>query len=399
MKVLQIHNRYRSPGGEDAVVLRERLLLEQHGHQVIALERSNTEIDSWPSWRRPLLPIQTFFSLSSYRQIRAICRRERPDVAHVHNVFFLFSPSVYYALAAENVPVVQTCHNFRFLCANALFFTEGAVCERCKSGNYFHAVVHRCYHDSRLHSLMMAVTLAGHRYLGRWWSRVDAFIALSEFSRSKLLEGGLPEGRLFLKPNFLDLELSPAPADEGYAILMSRLQEEKDVATAVEAFKLLPETRLLVLGDGPLRGELERQVQESGKMNIEFLGFIDGEARFDLLRRARILVMPSRVYENFALVILEAYAMGKPVVASRIGATAELVEDGVTGFLFEPGQANDLAAKVRLLQDPKMAAALGAQARQRFEQRYKAYMNYCRLMEIYAFARARRGLPPLKELP
>lgn len=393
MKVLQVHNRYRVPGGEDAVVRRERRLLERHGHGVVAFERANEEMDGWPAWRRLMLPATTMFSLRSYREVRALCRRERPDVAHVHNVFFLLSPSVYYALEDEGVPIVQTCHNFRFLCANAIFLTEGRICERCIGGNYFHAVAHRCYREGRAQSLMLAMTLAAHRYIGRWWEKIDAFIALSEFSQRKLVEGGLPVERMFLKPHFMDDPPEPCFESDDYALLMGRLHQEKDVATAVDAFRDIRGLRLLVLGDGPLRGELEERARRSGRGNVEFRGFIAGEPRFDVVRRAKMLLLPSRVYENFAVSVLEAYAMGKPVVASRIGAIAELVEDGVTGLLFEVGNAADLAAKVcRLRDDPALAVAMGRNARRRFEERFNADANCQQLMQIYRFARQRRGL-------
>ena len=391
MKILQLHNLYRVGGGEDAVVQRERLLLQQHGHRVIALERSNAETDDWPAWRRARLVPQTFFSTESYRLVRDICRRERPDVAHVHNVFFLLSPSVYYALDREGVPIVQTCHNFRFLCANALFYIGGEVCERCKRGNYTHAVIHRCYHDSRTQSLALAASLAWHRYLGHWWDRIDAFIALSEFSRLKLIEGGLPRDRIFLKSNFLDHAPAPSFENEDYAVVMGRLHAEKDVQTAVEAFQHLPNLRLRVLGEGPLLEPLKALAQRLGLRNVEFLGFVRGQERFDILRRAKLLVLPSRCYENFSVSVLEAYVMGKPVVASRIGAIAEMVEDGVTGLLFEPGQPADLAQKIRQLTDaPERVVQMGRAARARFEERFTADINYQQLMDIYALARYRR---------
>jgi len=391
MKVLQLHNLYRIPGGEDAVVHQERMMLQEHGHRVVAFERSNAETDHWPFQHRAALPLRMMFSMESYRMVRALCRRERPDVAHVHNVFFVLSPSVYYALDHEGVPIVQTCHNFRFLCANALLNVGGKICERCKSGNYFHAVVHRCYRGSRWQSLGMAVTLACHRYLGRWWDRIDAFIALSEFSRGKLLEGGLPADRMFLKPNFLERALVPSFESDDYAIVMCRLQEEKDVATAVEAFRHLPGLRLMVLGDGPLLEPLKALAERLGLRNIEFRGFVGGEARFDLLRRAKLLVLPSRWYESFSVSVLEAYAMGKPVVGSRIGSIAEVVQDGVTGLLFEPGQPEDLAQKIRQLTgQPDRLVEFGRAARRCFEDRFTKEINYHQLMDVYEFARQRR---------
>jgi glycosyltransferase involved in cell wall biosynthesis len=392
MKVLQLHNLYRLPGGEDAVVHQERMMLQDHGHRVVALERSNAETDHWPFWRRAGLPLRMMFSMESYRHVRELCRRERPDVAHVHNVFFILSPSVYYALDHEGVPVVQTCHNFRFLCANALFNVGGGICERCKRGNYFHAVVHRCYRSNRWQSLGMATTLACHRYLGRWWDRIDAFIVLSEFSRTKLLEGGLPADRMFLKPNFLERALVPSFESDDYAIVMCRLQEEKDVATAVQAFRHLPDLRLMVLGDGPLLEPLKALAAQLGLRNVEFKGFIGGEARFDLLRRAKLLVLPSRCYESFSVSVLEAYAMGKPVVGSRIGSIAEVVREGVTGLLFEPGHPDDLAQKIRQLTgQPDRLVEFGRTARRLLEERFTREINYQQLMDIYESARKRRA--------
>jgi glycosyltransferase involved in cell wall biosynthesis len=391
MKVLQLHNLYRVAGGEDAVVYRERMLLQQHGHQVIALERSNGETDHWPAWQRARMLPDTFFSIASYRMIREICRRERPDVAHVHNVFFLLSPAVIYALDHENVPIIQTCHNFRFLCANAIFYTGGSLCERCIRGNYFHAAAHRCYHDSRAQSLALAASLAWHRYAGHWWNRIDAFIALSLFSRRKLIEGGLPEERTFLKPHFLDSNVAPPSVNGDYAVVMGRLHPEKDVQTAVEAFQHLPDQRLLVLGEGPLMEPLKARAQQLGLRNVEFRGFIGGAARFEILRQAKLLVLPSRVYENFSVSVLEAYAMGKPVVASRIGAIAEMVIENETGLLFEPGHPADLAQKIRqLIGQPERIIELGRAARAHFERHFTAATNYRQLMDIYDFARRRR---------
>lgn len=393
MKILQLHNHYRIAGGEDAVVQRERRLLQLQGHQVIALERSNTEADDRPAWRRARLLPETFFSTASYRQVRDLCRRERPDVAHVHNVFFLLSPSVYYALDHEGVPIVQTCHNFRFLCANALFYVGGEVCERCMGGNYAHAVIHRCYRDSRAQSLAMAATLAWHRYVGHWWDRIDAFIALSEFSRRKLIEGGLPEERVYLKPNFLHNHRAPRFESDDYAVVMGRLHPEKDVQTAIEAFQHVPHLRLLVLGEGPLLEPLKALAQRLGLRHVEFRGLVSGEDRFDILRRAKLLILPSRCYENFSVSVLEAYSMGKPVVASRIGAIAELVEDGVTGLLFEPGDPADLAQRIRQLVDaPERIVQMGWAAHARFEGRFTENTNYRLLMDIYAAARRRREL-------
>ncbi|MFZ2639493.1 MAG: glycosyltransferase family 4 protein [Verrucomicrobiia bacterium] len=391
MKILQLHNAYRIAGGEDAVVQRERSLLQQRGHQVITVERSNAETDGWPAWRRSRLLLDTFFSIESYRRVREICQRERPDVAHVHNVFFLLSPSVYYALDREGVPMVQTFHNFRFLCPNAIFHSGGGLCERCLAGNYLHAVAHRCYHDSRTQSLALAASLAWHRYGGHWWDRIDAFIALSQFSRQKLIEGGLPEDRMFLKPHFLDSASAPPFVNGDYVVVMGRLHPEKDVQTAVEAFQHLPDLQLLVLGDGPLMEPLKALAQRLGLRNVEFRGFVGGTERFEILRHAKLLVLPSRVYENFSVSVLEAYAMGKPVVASRIGAIAEMVEEGVTGLLFEPGQSADLARKIRqLVEQPEHVIELGRAARAHFERHFTADTNYRQLMDIYDFARRRR---------
>jgi glycosyltransferase involved in cell wall biosynthesis len=233
MKILAIHNSYQQPGGEDQVFLAETSLLERYGHQVVRYSKHN---DRAAGMNRLALAGTALWNNSTYRDLRVLIRRERPDVAHFHNTFPLVSPAGYYAAKAEGVPVVQTLHNYRLLCPNALFFRDGGVCEDCMGKAItWPGVVHKCYRGSRAASGLVTAMLATHRALRTWTDMVDVYIALTEFARRKFIEGGLPEERMTVKPNFVDPDPGPGTSDDGHALFVGRLSPEKGVDTLLAA--------------------------------------------------------------------------------------------------------------------------------------------------------------------
>lgn len=386
-KVLLVHNFYQQPGGEDQVFAAEAALLESRGHEVVCFTAHNDRV-------KQLGPLQlgatTLWSHSAHRDLRRLLRRERPQVMHVHNTLPLLSPSVYFAARAEGVPVVQTLHNFRLLCPGGLLLRDGEVCEACV-GKAFPAagVVHACYRGSRAATGAVAGMLGVHRILGTWSRRVDAFIALTEISRRKFIEGGLPPERIRVKPNFVAPDPGMGPHRGGYALFVGRLAPEKGICTLLEAWTRLGETvPLKVVGDGPLAP----RVAGCTAPGVEWLGRRSREEVLHLMRDARVLVFPSEWYETFGLTMAEAFATGLPVVASRLGAMAEIVADGHTGLHFAPGDADDLVRKIEwAAAHPSELATMGEHARKEFEARYAAGANYRMLMEIYDSAAARTG--------
>jgi glycosyltransferase involved in cell wall biosynthesis len=391
MKFLLVHNYYQNPGGEDQVFSDECALLEAHGHDVIRYTVHNDSMNGMGSFE---MARRTLWNPRSYAELRALVRRERPVLMHCANTFPLVSPAAYYAAHAEGAAVVQTLHNYRLLCPNALFLRDGRVCEDCL-GKFvpWPAIQHGCYRGSRSASTAVAGLLAAHRAIGTWRHQVDRFIALSDFARRKFIAGGFPAERLVVKSNFVSTDTGPGPGRGGYAVCIGRLSEEKGIQTLLAAWarmkSLVP---LKIIGDGPLAEQVRAAAAQDSA--IEWLGQRPFDEVQTIIGDAACLIAPSVCYEGaLPRTIIEAFCQGTPVVASSLGAMAELVEPGHTGWLFEPGNSTALAEAVTdLLSRPDRLAVMRARARAEFESRYTARDNYQRLMTIYADAlRARNN--------
>lgn len=378
-RLLIVHNAYQLRGGEDAVVESEVGLLRAKGHAVEIYARSNDDVTAMP---KLALARDTLWSPRTTQELRQRLAEFRPDLIHAHNTFPLVSPSLYWAAARAGVPVVQTLHNFRLMCLNGLFLRDGKVCEDCLGRLPWRGVVHGCYRGSRAASAVVAGMLTLHRGLGTWRHKVARYIALNEFCRGKFIEGGLPADRIMVKPNFVDLP-PPGARQRAGLLFVGRLSAEKGVATLAAAVGKLGGASLRVAGDGPQAALLQ------GLPGVACLGSVPPAAVREEMERAAALVLPSIWYENFPRTIVEAFASGLPVIASRIGALAEIVSDGETGLLFEPGNAGDLAQKLQwALAHPHELARMGSNARRRYEQAFTPEANYQRLMQIYDAALA-----------
>ena len=381
MRILTVHNNYRQPGGEEQIFAGESALLESHGHEVFRYTLDNDDI----STVNPLLLAKnTLWNSTVYRDLRSLIRQKQPEIAHFHNTFPLISPSAYYAARDEGVAVIQTLHNYRLLCPNALFFREGRVCEDCL-GRVFPipGVVHGCYRGNRRDSAMVAATTSFHTILGTWTKAVDKFIVISQFAMNKFIQGGLPAEKLALKYNFLHSVPEPGEGKGGYAVYVGRLSIEKGLGVLLEAWRRLDrQIPLKILGDGPMAGLVTEAAREMPE--IEWLGRRPSHEVYEIVGNAAFLVFPSEWYETFGQVAIEAFAKGTPVIASNIGAIPELVQPERNGLLFRPSDPTDLAAKIDwLLAHPQKLAQMRLTARAEFESKYTADRNYQRLIEIY----------------
>jgi glycosyltransferase involved in cell wall biosynthesis len=379
MRILIAHNAYQHRGGEDTVVESEIALLRSHGHAVETYFRSNDDVSSMPSLA---LVRQTLWSSRTTHDLADRINDFRPDIIHVHNTLPLISPSLYWAAERARVPVVQTLHNFRLMCLNAMFLREGRVCEDCLGHLPWRGVARKCYRGSGAASAVLAGMLTLHRGLGTYRNKVARYIALNDFCRRKFIEGGLPAERIAVKPNFVNwVEALPLPEGEGERqglLFVGRLSVEKGVSTLARAAALLPDAGLRVAGEGPEAALLD------GVAGVTRLGSQPGEVVRREMNSAVALVIPSIWYENFPRTIVEAFACGLPVIASRIGALAGIVRDGETGLLFEPGNPRDLADKMTwALTHPGQMAEMGRKARVQYEAEFSAEVNYRQLMEIY----------------
>ena len=386
--ILLIHNYYQShaPSGEDKVFEEDERLLRARGHRITSFTRQSDAINEFSPIKKASLMWQISWSRESYRAVEKLVRNEKPDIVHICNTFPLISPSVYFACRKHGVPVVQTIQNYRLFCAAGSFFREDRICEECLEFSEARAVKYGCYRNSRLLTLPLVFMQCFHKKIGTWSKYVDVYIAGTEFSKRKLIQAGLPEERVSIKPNFFVSLPEPSYENDNYAIFLGRLSVEKGVRTLLTAWRELHDIPLKILGDGVLRKEVEVAANNANSA-IEFLGYCSHEECLNVMKRARFLVMPSEWYEAFPMTIREAFACGKPVVASRLGAMASIIEDGKTGLLFEPGNSEDLAAKVKwLIEHEDAAVQMGKAARAEFEAKYTADRNYEMLMDIYKMA-------------
>jgi len=408
MRVLQVNKFLWQSGGPERYMAEVAELLEAQGHEVaffamqhprnppspldrhFVSEISYRNTSFWYKLRTAARTVgKTVYSLESKRKIQALLSEYRPDLAHLHVISRQISPSILPVLKRFGVPVVQTVHNAELVCPAAHLYVERRrqVCNRCLDGGYYHAVVDRCVQGSLAASALMAAAQYAHRRTGIFERHIDLFIAPSRFLAEKLAEGGIPSEKIRHLPNFIDLRrFTPVNEMGRYALFLGRLSPEKGLLTLLEAAALAREVPLMIVGEGPQREELQRLAERQDLRHVTFAGYLDGEELLERIRQAAMVVLPSQCYENCPMVIYEAGAVGRPVVASRIGGIPELVEDGQTGFLVESGDAQRLADRMlQLYRAPELCRDMGHEGRRRIEAICAAHPD--RLTAIYHEAR------------
>jgi glycosyltransferase involved in cell wall biosynthesis len=395
MKILLVHNSYQQPGGEDVVFEQERTALERAGHNVIVYHRSNSEIDNLTLLRRITLAQNAIWSSDTRHEFSRLLAREAPDLVHVHNTFIMISPSIYGACRNQGIPIVQTLHNFRWMCPATFFYRDGQVCEDCLESGPWNSIRHGCYRGSKAATAAMALTLACHQHLKTWHDSIDCYIALTSFARGKFVSAGFRAEKIAVKPNCVDVDPGPRTDVGDYALFVGRLSPEKGLAALLHAWERLSiPCPLQIVGDGPERRELERQARQLKVPSITFRGYLSRLETLALMKRARFVIVPSLWYENFPMVMVEAFSCGAPVLCSRLGSMQEIVTDGATGLHFAPGDPDDLAQKAAWACTHTVEMSeMGRAARREYERRYTAERNYKLLIEIYEGALARRHSP------
>ena len=384
MRVLVVHNRYQQRGGEDSVVEDEIALLRAAGHAVETVFVTNDVISGVAN------KIRAARDIADGRAMRDLVpdavRRFRPDVVHVHNFFPLLSPSVHARARVLGPATVQTLHNFRIACAGGNLLRDAAPCELCVGRSPLPAIVHRCYRGSLVGSAALAHMIAAHRRRGTWQRDVDRFIVLSHFARDIFVRAGVPADRITVKANAVDDAVPAANSVRSGVLFVGRLSEEKGIAVLADAARLT-QAEVTAVGNGPLAGALAAKLP--GSMRL-----VGSMARAEARRAmagAVAVVVPSICYETFSIIVAEAFAAGTPVIASRIGTLAEIVEDGHTGWLVDPGNPADLAAAIdQAVALPQESARRGAAARETYLARYTAQAALANLEAVYSEAIAAR---------
>ena len=386
MRILQVHNKYRPGwGGEETVVDLEAQLLRQHGNDVETVSLWTGELEGANAFKLFSTGLGTVWSFRGHRLVRQAIERFRPDLVHAHNTFPLFSPSVYWAANAAEVPVVQTLHNYRLACANALLLRDDRPCEDCVGRFPWSALRHRCHSSSFFRTFAVTSMNVIHRWAGTYRKKVQAYIALTEFSKGILIRAGLPSDKVFVKPNFTPDPGALVALRSPRVIFAGSINRAKGVHLLLEAWSQLgrPDYKLVILGDGPDRPML--QSRYAGDSTIEWLGSQPRNTVLEYLATSQWVVLPSLAYENFAMSILEAFSVGTPVIVPGHGALGTIVSNGSDGWHFSPGNVASLSDTLRsaLSSSPLRWAEWSAAARARYLRNMTAASNYRQLIGIY----------------
>jgi glycosyltransferase involved in cell wall biosynthesis len=381
MRILQVHNFYQQAGGEDRVVAAEHALLSGNGHRVFQYTVHNDAVDQMAFVQ---LGMKSIWNGVTYHNVRRLIGEQAVDIVHVHNTLPLVSPAVYYAAKAQNVPVVQTLHNYRLLCPAATFYRAGSICERCLGKTIkYPAVLHSCYRGSLAASAAVCAMLAVHGLAGTYRQNIHAYIALTEFARKKFRAGGIPAERIVVKPNFLEHDPGAGGGQGGYALFAGRLTAEKGLAVLLDAWAACPHAiPLKIAGDGPL--QLMVRDRAGALPNVEYLGPCEHSRVLALLKDAAFLVFPSRWYEGMPMVILESLACATPVVGFAVGSVDDLIVEGENGIKL-PLEGSDHLSNF-LKNSCRLAETMGRLrhgARSHFERHFTAEANYQLLTTIY----------------
>ncbi len=379
MNILVIHNYYKDRGGEDAVFENEVRELKRIGHNVLVYTRHNNEIDGYGFLAKLKFVINCFLGMKTAHDLKRIVRDNKIDIAHVHNVFPLITPAAYRILKKNRVRVVQTIHNYRFLCPNGLLYTKGSNCQRCLGGNFFNCVKYRCYKESFLFSLLYALMVMSGQKIFK--SCIDGYIALTEYVRGLFVNAGFDEKKIFVKDNGFVPNKKNIGKSKGYFLYLARLSKEKGIDFILESFARLKKYRLVVAGIGD---RLDHYKKNYNFPNIQFTGFVKSAEKEKLLRNAGALVVPSVWYENYPVSIIEAFSYGLPVIASETGGIPYIIKNNFNGLLFKPGNFESLDEALGIYTRNKtLRSRLGENAKRTFVERMEFSANIRLLEDIY----------------
>jgi len=374
LKIIQVHNYYQNPTGDDAVVKEEYQLLTQNGHEVIPFTKSNKALINAGFFSK----LQTGLSLKSSAKIKdefyAFLNSHNPNLVHVHNIYPLITPAVFEVCNTLKIPVVQTLHNYRLLCVNTLFYRDGNTCEDCLEKGHFEGVKHRCYNGSFTQSYAMASSLVFHSNKDTWNLKVDAFICLSEFAKSKFVKGGIKESKLYVKPNFVNPS-SQNIEYQDFWLYAGKLEEQKGLYDFLELAQRLPKVRFKVAGF------LEDLSLLDNIKNVEFLGQLSREDLMYQMSKCKGVLFLSKMYEGMPMTIIEAFAHKKMVIARNQGAMSEMISSRENGHLYN--NLEELTKVIEEYDTTDSSQQLGRNAYSSYKMKYHSDLAYQNLMDIY----------------
>jgi glycosyltransferase involved in cell wall biosynthesis len=402
MKILQVNKFFYLKGGAEQVMFETAEILLEKGHEIgfFSMKHPYNKTTEYENYfvgnvdfnrRDDIHSIKTamrvLYSFKARQNIEQLIQTFRPDIAHLHNIYHQISPSIIHSLKKANVPIVMTLHDYKVVCASYSMIANGKICEACRYGKYYNCLYRNCVKASRMKSLLNTVEMYLHHKMLHIYDLVDVFISPSQFLIEKLNYMGF-KGRIEHIPNFIDhVRFVPDYGIKEKSIsYIGRLSHEKGLNLLIDAMSNIDLT-LKIIGEGPLKNELQAKVKYAGANNIVFMGFKSGTELREEICKSLFTVMPSICYENYPLSVIESFALGKPVVGARIGGIPELVKDNITGYTFKPFDAIDLREKImKLASDPESILQMGKNARNFIENELNPNKHYELLIQAYNLA-------------
>ena len=398
MKIIFANNYFYLRGGSERVFFDEMEMLEANGKNVVPFTRhfeknqsseffqyfaSPIEYEHAPFFNKISAAGKMIYSKEVKYKLLELIGFVKPDIIHAHNIYGRLTSAVIDAAKKKKIPVVMTLHDYKLVCPSYLMLSAGKACDACKGTAFYNCFFKKCHKGSLPASLVYTIEAYFSRYFKKYDS-VKYFISPSTFLLKKHIKAGITASKLLYLPNSIKLnEFEPEFSNKSYILFVGRLSKEKGVLTLLKAAKEL-DMSVRIVGDGSIKPDCEKFVKENEINNVDFLGYKSGDELKELFRNAAFIVFPSECYENAPMTILEAFAYGKPVIGSNIGGIPEMIIDGETGLLFEPGNVNDLSEKIRyLFSDTSLIYQMGIKARKKVEEEYNAELHYQRLMEVY----------------
>jgi len=396
MKILLVNKFHYLKGGSERVYLATKKLLEDYGHEVVCFSMKHEKnlpcaqekffvkkVDFSSKKKFFSKFFRFFYYCRAAKNLQCLIEQEKPDLAHLHNISHQLTPSILKPLKKNNIPVVQTLHDYQAICPNYRLYTQGHVCEKCKKHKYHNCLINKCLQDSYLASALAALELTLQWLFKFYRQKVDLFISPSVFLKQKLKEWGVKRP-INVLPNFLELDrFQPNYDSQDCIVCVSRLSQEKGVFTLLQAMKELPDKKLKLIGSGPLQKKVRLFIEENKIDNVDYLGAKYGEELFNIMAKAKFIVVPSEWYENYPMVVLEAMALGKPVLASGIGGLNDMVEENKNGWFFKSADKVDLMKKISQNYHNPELSKMGKMARQTVELKNSSTIHYQELIKIY----------------
>lgn len=390
MKILVIHNfhRHGSASGDDYVFKSETKLLEGRGHQVVRYTVSNDDFDSSNAIQKMISALGMLWSFKHYRGVKKVIEKENPDIVHIHTFFPLLSPSVLYAAKRQKVKVVATLHDTRFVCPCATSLRGTTLCNECGDGHYLRMCKYGCFKNSGLQSIIVAFIFKYHRVRKSFYKQIDRYICLNENQINLLEQIGFSENKIVKKYNFVPDEDTGVNTHiqvnlpERYVVFYGRIGEEKGIRILMNIWDKIFDIPLVIMGGGPLENELKQWAQD--KDSVFFLGYTQHEQCMCIVKESEFVVFPSIWYEGCSMVEIETESLGKALIATDLGFSAEAIEDGYNGFKVPLGDVECFINSIReLWNNPVKCKKMGENARKDYEKKYMPEDNYQQLIDIY----------------